>query len=1232
MLDDASGQAALHEGNVRRAFETLLRTTAKEQKGWELVTEVSERREHNAVRYDGTLRDSNRLPHGWWEAKDSSDDLESEIRRKRERGYRFDNIIFEDTRRAVLYQNGLETLKVELRQPEQLADLLNRFYRHEIEPFTEFNQAVAYFQGEIPHIANGLKEKIEEAHRQNKRFQTAFTAFMDLCRTALNPNISQAAVDEMLIQHMLTERLIRKVFNVEEFNRRNVIAAEVEGVIDSLASQHFNRSQFLGALDRFYTAIERAAETLATFSEKQDFINHVYERFFQGYSVKLADTHGIVYTPQPIVDFMCAAVEEVLLTEFGKKLGDDGVYVIDPCTGTGNFAVNLLRRTYERNPRGFDPFYRQQLFANEVMLMPYYIASLNIEHEYFQLTGRYEPFEGICFVDTLDLAEGAQMQLGFMTEKNTARVERQKAAPITVIIGNPPYNVGQLNENDNNKNRKYPVIDQRVKETYAKDSQATNKNALADPYVKFFRWAADRLQGRDGIVCYVSNNSFVDQIAFDGMRKHLLQDFTQVYHLDLHGNVRQNPKLSGTTHNVFGIQVGVGITVAVRSGRHEKTLTPSPLATLTPSPSPSGRGEQEEEGVYKARAAGETAEEGEAVYRARAAAVMTQVARNLRQRLTPAEEMLWLCLRNRQLEGLKFRRQHPIEQTAYVVDFLCYEARLVIELDGGIHAQQVDDDALRQANIEAQGYRVLRFSNDQVQNHLEDVLTAILTATSTLLSTTSTPSDSDSLLPEGEKSAQSPPSDSLLPEGEGLGMRVSDEQVPGMRVSERINPPRLRYHRVPEFWTRQEKLEYLTYNVIERGRQNALNTVNWQPLTPDARNTWLVPENADDFAAFLPMGSKETKAAKTAEVKAIFKNYGRGVATSRDDVVYDFNRPALVERVKVFIDAYNAEVDRYKRAGKPKDVDNFVKYDQIKWSRDLKLDLQRGNDAEYQEPKVRRSLYRPFCKQHLFFDRVLNEEVYVFPSIYPTPATEQANRVIALTDLGSEKPFMTLMTASIADLHLVGAGSSTQCFPFYVYDEDGGNRRENITDWALGEFRQRYADSRISKWDIFYYVYALLHHTGYREKFADNLKRELPRIPFAPDFWVFAEAGKKLAELHLNYETAEPYPLEWVTTPGKPVSYRVEKMKFGKDNELIYNDTLTLRGIPAAAFDYKLGNRSALGWLVDQYQVSTDKRSGITSDPNRYSEDERYIVNLIERVTRVSLETVQIVGGLPGFE
>lgn len=215
------------------------------------------------------------------------------------------------------------------------------------------------------------------------------------------------------------------------------------------------------------------------------------------------------------------------------------------------------------------------------------------------------------------------------------------------------------------------------------------------------------------------------------------------------------------------------------------------------------------------------------------------------------------------------------------------------------------------------------------------------------------------------------------------------------------------------------------------------------------------------------------------------------------------------------------------------------------------------------------------------------------------------------------------------DLHLCASVDAHQCFPFYTYDEDGANRRENVTDWALGRFRSRYKEDSITKWDIFYYVYGLLHHPGYRERFADNLKRELPRIPFAPDFRAFADAGERLARLHLDYETLEPWPLEWVETPGVPISYRVEKMKLGKDRtSLVVNSWLTLRGIPPEVFRYRLGNRSALEWVIDQYQVSTDKRSGIVSDPNR-ADDEEAIVRLVGQVVRVSRETTRLIDGLP---
>ncbi len=985
-------QGIMHEGAVSQGFATLLETVAKQQQ-WTLIQQYAL---PSRKRIDGALLDSFRIPRGYWEAKDSSDDLESEIKKKIAIGYPLLNTIFEDTRHGVLYQNDQRVIKVSLADPTELADLLTRLLEHTQPQIDEFHTAVTKFQERIPELATALLEHItQEEQKKNKGFATAFESFYSLCKQTLNPNLSRDAVKEMLVQHLLTERLFRTIFDNPDFVYRNVIAAEIEKVIQALTSRAFSRQVFLRELDYFYRTIEDAANTITNFAEKQGFLNTVYERFFQGFSHKQADTYGIVYTPQEIVDFMCASVDVVLQREFGLSLSSKGVCILDPCVGTGNFMVNILRRISRMTLRYK---YEQELFCNEVMLLPYYIASLNIEHAYYELAGEYRAFDGMCFVDTLDLADAQQTD--FFTDKNTERIERQKEANIMVIIGNPPYNVGQLNENDNNKNRQYPTIDDQIRRSYAKDSKATNRNALSDMYVKFFRWAVNRLEDRDGVICFVTNNSFVSQLAFDGMRKHLLQDFTHIYHIDLHGNVRQNPKLSGTTHNVFGIQVGVGITLLVRkSGTDEKKLF---------------------------------------------------------------------------------------------------------------------------------------------------------------------------------------------------------------------------YHRVPEDWRKEQKLLFLadTGNV---------HNAPWETLHPDAKQTWLTHELHAEFDTFLPIGTKEAKAQKSGSKSTIFHLYSIGAGTSRDSWMYDFHTDSLAQKASSMIETYNAELSRWQRAGKPSDIDDFVVSDetQIKWSSKLKQCFRREKETTFTYTNIRHSLYRPFTHQYIYYDSIMTHTPGMFSIIFPTPECENENVIIWLK-VGSEWPMFALVSNVIADM-LPQGGS--QCFPFYTYDEDGSNRTENITDWALEQFQTHY-DTSISKWDIFFYTYAVLHHPDYRERYAKNLYRELPRIPMLGDSATFqnlVDIGKRLADLHLHYEAAAEYPLQTMENRDVVWTWRVEKMKLTRDKTaLVVNDALTLSGIPAQCFDYRLGNRSALEWVVDQYQVKIDKRSGIESDPNREDEPE-YIVRLVGRVVTVSVETVRLV-------
>ena len=1008
-LDQFDQVGATHEGAVRSAFQSLLQGCAR-QFDWTLVPEhsMTVRRDRRIV-VDGALMDNFRLTHGYWEAKDADDDLPSEVVRKFERGYPRDNILFQDPHRAILWQNEQQRLDANLRNPEELIGTLETFFSHQPPEYTEWEEAVSEFRDRVPALGQGLAERIHGERETNQAFITAFAGFHDKCRQSINPNLSEAAVEEMLIQHLLTERIFRTVFDNQDFIRRNVIANEIERVIDALTSQSFSRHDFLRQLDPFYAAIERTAATIDDFSQKQGFLNTVYEQFFQGYSVKVADTHGIVYTPQPIVDFMVRSVEQILGAEFSRSLSDSGVHIIDPFVGTGNFIVRTMR---EMRRTALAEKYMTELHCNEVMLLPYYIASMNIEHEFYEATGAYRPFEGICLVDTFELAEDRQLPL--FTPENTRRVESQKEAPMFVIIGNPPYNVGQVNENDNNKNRKYPTMDTRVKDTYAKDSKATLKTQLSDPYVKAIRWASDRIE-REGVVALITNNSFLDAVAFDGMRKHLHQDFNRVYILDLKGNVRKDSMRDGIPigekHTIFGLaaMVGIAVTFFVKSHQHQ---------------------------------------------------------------------------------------------------------------DHKIYYSEVDWKA-----------------------------------------------------------------------------------------------------------TRQEK-----FNLIENA--HSVNKIQWEELTPDKNHTWLTEGLHTEFETFIPVGTKEAKAAKGKAVDVIFKTYSNGVKTNRDVWAYNFNRNALAENMEQMIGTYNVEVDRWKRrVNRDENVDDFILSDEtkIKWSGDLKLKLKSGTTADFSEEKVRTSLYRPFTKSNLYFDRVMNNSVYVFPSIFPTPETERENQVICISGLGHDI-FRCQIANHIVELKFSNSSNGgTQCFPFYTYDENGRNRRENITDWALAQFRAHYGDKTIGKWDIFHYVYGLLHHPTYRERYQANLRRDLPYLPYTPDFWGFAKAGRRLGEIHVGYEDVEEYPLRFVEMPDMPLDWRVEKMKLSRDKTGIkYNDFLTLEGIPVKAFDYRLGNRSALEWVIDQYRVKTDKRSGIVNDPNR-ADDPEYIVRLVGKVVAVSLETVEIVEGLPGL-
>ena len=377
------------------------------------------------------------------------------------------------------------------------------------------------------------------------------------------------------------------------------------------------------------------------------------------------------------------------------------------------------------------------------------------------------------------------------------------------------------------------------------------------------------------------------------------------------------------------------------------------------------------------------------------------------------------------------------------------------------------------------------------------------------------------------------------------------------------------------------------------------------------------------------MGSKESKRGSEP---SIFSTYCNGQKSNSDEYVYSFSRASLEERAKGMVDEYLSELGRWKRLKVPEPVDSFINVDitTLKWVRHTKRSLVRRIETAFDESDIRNAVYRPFVACSCFFNPVFDEDLYQLASYFPS---DETNICIAL-NMTAERPFTCFASSAIPNLVAAGGfGCTTQVFPLYQFNQDGRNRRENISDEALADFRLHYSDHKIIKRHIFEAIYAILHHPEYRTRYAANLKRELPRIPFPPDFHAFAAAGKRLMELHVDYEKQEEYPLVQIENPSKDVevSFRVERMKLSKDkSEIRYNDFLTLRGIPVAAFDYRLGNRSALEWVIDQYRVSTDPRSGIVNDPNR-ADDPQYILRLIKQVITVSLETQQIIAALPSL-
>lgn len=889
---------------------------------------------------------------------------------------------------------------------------------------------------DVAEIAQKHIERIGALLKTGDRAYTEpFDTFHKELRQSLNPAVDREDAIEMLAQHIITRPVFDAMFGDYEFAEHNQISKAMQAIVDKLDASNALKYEN-DSLDRFFATVAARVRGVDNSAGRQKILIDLYEKFFKTAFPRDTEKYGIVYSPVEVVDFIIRSVNDALAAEFGKTLSDEGVHILEPFAGTGTFITQLMRSGLIKDgdlPRK----YRKELHINEILLLAYYIATVNIEQTYLAQTGNYVPFPGAVLTDTFQMTEnwnddengyGDLFTSTDMLKHNSEDALNQLRTKIEVIFTNPPYSVGQRNQNDNNQNVGYPNLDAKIRETYAKHSSAQLARNLYDSYVRAIRWASDRIKDR-GVVGIVTNGSFIDSNNMDGLRKCLTDDFSRIYVFNLRGNQR----MQGETSRKEGGKIfGSG---------------------------------------------------------SRAPVAITIMIKNPDKANQPCE---------------------------------------------------------------------------------------------------------------------------------------------------------LLYYDIGDYLTQKEKLD----KIVAFGSIGN-SEMNWTRIQPNQHHEW-INQRDDSFEQFTVLGDKDGK-----EEGAIFSIYSLGIVTSRDAWVCNFSKNTILDNVGKTSTFYNSELERLINEDlNTKNIDQYVNQNQnmISWSRGLKNKLIQKKKLELSSDNLTLLSYRPYCIQNLYLstDRFLNEEVSKIPVFFPR--NKAANLCFSVTGRGATKDFSVLMVDSIPDLELISKG---QNFPLYYYERTNPDapeaeaeyeRRDAVTDYALAKFQRMLGDDSISKEDIFYYVYGLLHSPEYRDRFANNLKRELPRIPVSANFWQFMQAGRDLAHWHLNYETIEPYPLTEVLSDNAPADemqrYRVKKMKFGKRGRekdksvIIYNEYLSLAEIPAEAYEYVVNGRPALEWLIDRYQIRTDRASGIVNDPNDWRAEHnapRYIVDLVKRVTRVSLETVEIVKKLPAM-
>ena len=823
-------------------------------------------------------------------------------------------------------------------------------------------------------------------------FAKSFRRYVKSLQHNINSDIDDEQAIEMLAQHVITKPIFEALFDQYSFVNDNPVSRAMEDMIEHMMQAGFDQEQ--AVLKPFYESVRTRATGIDNAAAKQQFIVTLYDKFFSTGFSATAEKLGIVFTPVEIVDFIVKSVDEVLKEHFGRGLDAENVHILDPFTGTGTFITRTLAYLNQEMQAGkitladITRKYTQELHANEIVLLSYYIAAINIESVFDEINGAedYIPFDGIVLTDTFESTENNAVLDEDMFGGNNKRLKKQQEAPITAIISNPPYSVGQRNQNDDNQNVHYERLEQRIADTYVKNSNAGLNKGSYDSYVKAFRWASDRLETQ-GVIGFVTNGGFLDSQSASGLRKSFYQEFNYLYIYNLRGNQRtQGEKSRKEGGKIFGSgsRAPIAISILIKDGSNE--------------------------------------------------------------------------------------------------------------------------------------------------HHLY-------------------------------------------------------------------------YKDIGDYLTRQQKFDAIS-------NAASVNGIEWTELTPDKNNDWL-NQRDKNYQTYRPIANESNQSG-------ILSKNAVGISTNRDAWIYSFSKRCLENKVQTLIGTYTGELNSGSNIPSNRNGKD------IKWSPKLEQLLKRGQPIKFDENNIRLGLYRPYTKKYLYYDNKLVER----PGLYYKQFGD-SNEVIFTTGRGASKDFSVLATDLIPNMDCL---EKAQGFMRYNNEPSSDDLVPPDRDNVSTTFATKLG---LTTDETYAYVYGLLSSPEYQQKYANDLKKDLARIPIVKDVRQYVEIGQQLLELHINYEDAKPYAgCKIIENADKP-SYRVQKMRFKSRNDhsvIKFNSDITISNIPIRAYDYVVNGRSAIEWIMDQYQVKTDKASQITDDPNDYSDDQQYIFKLLLRIITVSLKTLDLVAQLPEFE